>query len=199
MIKNIFALVVGLSMLTSVSMSQESGLGGKLGLNLANVTGDVSNTSMRTSLHIGGYYNHMINDQFAIQPEFILWSGQGYKVDRKDSSGNSIDQVVKLNYLNIPIIGKYYFTEAISIHGGFQFGINLAASTEVDGKSVDLKDINTLDVAFAIGGGYELENGLNFSLRYNAGLTNINSTGDASANNSVIQISVGYRFTEELF
>ena len=199
-------MIKKLSILTALAVftilptfAQESGLGGKLGLNLANVAGDVVGTSNRTSLHLGGYYNHMITDQLALQPEFILWSGQGYKFSTRDSSGAATDAVVKLNYLNIPIIGKYYFTEAIAAHAGLQFGINLAANAEVGGTSSKVEDVSVLDLAFAIGAGYELESGLNFSFRYNIGLSNVNSGSGGSYTNNVFQISVGYLFTEELF
>jgi len=47
-----------------------------------------------------------------------------------------------------------------------------------------------------LGVGYKLENGLNFGLRYNVGLSNINDVEGSSAKfrNGTAQVTIGYSF-----
>jgi hypothetical protein len=45
-----------------------------------------------------------------------------------------------------------------------------------------------------IGVGYKLNNGLNFGVRYNAGLSDISKTTNFTNKNGVAQVSIGYFF-----
>ncbi len=197
--RKLFAMMAGVFMLAGTSMAQESGFGAKLGLNLASQSGldDVySSSGMRTSLHIGAYYNYMISDKFAIQPE-LVYSAQGHTgtIDFGPLGGGELDVVGRFDYINIPILAKYYFTEGLHLHAGIQLGFNIGAKIEIDGESEDAEDVNGFDAALPIGLGYELSNGLNFTARYNLGLTNTYSgEGDFDIKNNVVQISVGYQF-----
>lgn len=201
--KKIIAFVFGAAVCGSAAFAQESGFGAKLGLNLANMSGDVEDNSMRTSMHIGAYYNYMVSDKFAIQPE-LVYSGQGYK-STFETPGGDVDVTWKVDYLNIPIMAKYYLMEALHLHAGPQIGINIGAKStvEFDGESEteDIEDISGIDFALGFGAGYELPMGLNFNIRYNLGLTNAysgdgkNADGDDySIKHGVIQISAGWQF-----
>ncbi|MEG1025338.1 MAG: outer membrane beta-barrel protein, partial [Flavobacterium sp.] len=55
---------------------------------------------------------------------------------------------------------------------------------------------NTFDFGVNFGLGYKLENGLNFGVRYNLGLTDINNVDNSSVKNKnrAFQVSVGYFF-----
>lgn len=183
--------------------AQDIVYGAKAGINFASLNGDVeSEASGRTSIHLGGFGEYMLTDQIGLQAE-LLYSAQGNKLDIS-SDGFTEESTLKLTYLNIPLLGKYYFTENISVEAGPQIGLLLSAENEFtftdsdfpednESGTVDIKDgLNGLDLAFAIGGTYKLDSGLSFSLRYNIGLSNINSEGSASAQNAVFQISAGY-------
>ena len=165
--------------------AQVSGLGGKGGLNFSNVVGEGRSGSTRTSIHLGGYYNHMITDVVAIQPE-LVYSLQGAK-----DNGSTL----RLNYLNIPVMVKDFLQKEIYVNGGPELGINVVS--EVENKSVTV-DIDASGIVFGLGlgAGYEMENGLNFAIRYNFGLTSVFQEG-SSARNSVIQLTVGYQFTQD--
>jgi len=202
--RKIKLVVIGLALCGSTSFAQESGFGAKLGVNLATVGGDnTDGISMRTSFNLGVYYSYMISDKFGIQPE-LVFSGQGAKSEFEFTTFDpvtfqlvtkKIEATVKYNYINIPILAKYYFTESLNIVAGPQIGILVSANSEVDGESTDAKEFaNGIDFALGVGLAYELELGLNFSARYNIGLSNINSEGDDKNTNNVIQIGVGWQF-----
>lgn len=117
----------------------------------------------------------------------------------------------KLNYIQIPIMAKFYVSEGLSLEAGPQIGF--LASAEVDSDStetslfdgssvstsstVDAKEIvKSVDFGLNFGLGYKLDSGLNFALRYNLGLSNIYdvSETDVKIKNRVFQLSVGYTF-----
>jgi hypothetical protein len=167
--------------------AQKIKFGAKAGFNVANITGDnTSSLEPVAAFNFGLVTEIPISQKFSFQPE-IMFSGQGYSFE--GSEGN----LVALNYLNVPLMGKYYVAKGLSLEAGPQIGYLLSAKNE----GTDVKDsFKKVDFAANLGIGYKLENGLNFGARYNFGLSNINDvSGDSSKfKNSVFQISIGYFF-----
>lgn len=164
--------------------AQEIKFGVKGGLNFASVSGDnTKDIDVVTSFNFGVLSEIPISDKFSFQPE-IMYSGQGYSFN---------DNTIALSYLNIPLMGKYYVAKGLSVEAGPQIGFLLAAKNE----KTNVKDsFNTFDFGVNLGLGYKLENGLNFGVRYNLGLTDINNldTSSSKNRNGVLQLSVGYFF-----
>ncbi len=187
--------------------AQEVKFGVKAGLNLANISGDdTEDLDGRTAFHIGGVAEIMITDKFSFQPE-LLYSAQGAKSTYEDQFEKE-EITIKLDYINLPLMAKYYVAEGFSIEAGPQIGflMNSEADYEYIDKedpefnesgTEDLKDeIKGIDFGVNLGLGYKLENGLNFGARYNLGLSDLwdIDTGGIKNQNSVIQVSVGYFF-----
>ena len=173
----------------SAGHAQKIHIGAKAGLNMSTIQPDLTDPATRTSFHLGGVIEIPITNDFSIQPE-LLYSSQGVK-DKSDD-----DEVIRLNYLSLPVLAKYYVWEALSIEAGPQFGILLSAKREDDGETVDLKDRSkATDIGFSLGLGYKLESGLNFGARYYFG-SDINDIDEdpSKIKNRVFQISVGYFF-----
>ncbi|WP_298421232.1 porin family protein [uncultured Kordia sp.] len=169
----------------NVNAQNDIKLGAKVGLNFANIYGDnTGNIDPITSIINFGIVGEIsLSEKFSFQPE-LMYSVQGYSVS---------DDVVALNYFNIPLMGKYYLSKKLSVEAGPQIGFLLSAKD--DGRSVT-DNFKTLDFGVNVGVGYELNNGLNFGVRYNLGLSNINDVSGSSnkIRNGVAQISVGYFF-----
>lgn len=214
--KKIYVLVIVILSMVSTMNSQEIKIGAKAGLNLASTTGGAEESKSRTAFHIGGMVEIPITTEFYVQPE-LLFSSQGYKID----SGTGV-----LNYISIPIMGKYKITEELSLEAGPQIGYLLSAKNNVEdngggtneplapntetGKTAQNKSSNSLvsnaieqdikeffnstDFTFGIGVGYKLDNGINFSARYNIGLSNISKVSSQNIKSSVFMLSAGYYF-----
>ncbi|WP_370476568.1 porin family protein [Tamlana flava] len=198
--KRIFLLFV-ITLCGFYGNSQEVIFGAKAGLNLANIDGDfASELDARASFHLGVVAEVTLSDIFSIQPE-LLYSSQGSKYSYKDEFGRE-EEKYKLDYLNLPIIVKYYPTDGLSLEAGPQIGFNLNAKVEYDynydgfieSGEEDIDDIKEIDFGLNFGVGYKLDNGLNFGARYNLGLSNIIDDTDFEWNNSVFQFYVGYFF-----
>ena len=210
-------LFIAVAILTiSTAQSQELRIGAKAGVNFASVGGDFTdNYDGRTSFHIGGLVEIPISEKFSIQPE-LLYSGQGAKSEYDNSFGDSLvigKEKLKLDYINIPIMAKYYIIEGLSVEAGPQFGILVSAKNEYEESGFrgeisgeeDVKEFyNTLDIGFGLGTSYRLNNGVFFSARYVIGLTDITDDDDVDfgpfdidgykQRNRAIQLSAGFSF-----
>ncbi len=80
----------------------------------------------------------MVSDMFAVQPE-LIYSSQGSDYEESDE-GFDFSGTVKLDYLNIPVMAKYYVAEGFSVEAGPQVGFLLSAKDEYDGGEEDIKD-----------------------------------------------------------
>jgi opacity protein-like surface antigen len=197
--------------------AQEIKFGAKVGLNISNFSGEVTDAKSLIGGQIGGFTEIAISDKFAIQPE-LIFSMQGAKTNYFESDVNysySEASKTKLNYLNIPVLAKYNVNEKFSILAGPQFGILISAKEDFDvsetisgvtdsySESVDVKDLyKTLSLSLNIGASYSITEKIFVDARYNLGLSSIakdftDEFGDsysADIKNNVIQFSVGYKF-----
>lgn len=181
--KVVLATVIAVLGLTNVA-AQEIKFGAKGGLNFASISGD--NTAGKetvTAFNFGLLAEIPMTENFSFQPE-VMFSGQGYSFN---------DQTISLNYLNIPMIGKYYVTKGFSLEAGPQISFLLSAKSD----QTNVKNLyNAVDYGINFGVGYKLDNGLNFGARYMMGLADINNVDGLSYKNRNVglQITVGYFF-----
>ncbi len=178
----------------SVTTSNAQGIsfGAKGGVNFSSVNGDdADDVSSRTGFHIGGVVNVEFSELFAIQPE-VIYSSQGFSQDIDLFDLGAVEATAKLDYLNIPVLADITVVEGLSIQGGPQFGININSVQEVNDVESDLENVETLDVAAAIGAQLELPMGLFFQARFVAGLTEI--ADNASLKNTNFSLSAGWFF-----
>lgn len=190
--------------------AQEVKYGAKVGLNLSNVTGDIEDTKNKTGLLIGGYAEIKVTDKFSVQPE-ISYSAQGTKAEDSysDMYGSiTIDLTQKLNYLNVPVMAKYYVDKKFYLEAGPQIGFLLSAEQKAVAKgiyygesvyeteTVDNKSsLNSTDFGINIGLGFNFTDKIGANLRYTSGLSDIDKEDNNSEiYNSNIGISISYNF-----
>ncbi len=191
--------------------AQEVKYGVKAGVNFASIGGDSFegvSTSSLTAFHVGGVAEIVISEKFSVQPE-LLYSSQGGKREYSETDGDftfSATEDVKLDYISLPIMAKYYVAEGFSIEAGPQISFLTSAKVDfeetfegqTESGSEDIKDsVKSTDFGLGIGAGYKMDSGLNFALRYNLGLSNANDgegSDEFKNQNNVFQVSVGYMF-----
>ena len=174
--------------------AQEVKFGAKAALNLANLTGDVEDNSMKVGFQIGGLVEIGVSEKFSVQPE-LVFSTQGAKFE-ESFGGVSYDYDLNLNYLNIPVMAKYYVAEGFSLEAGPQIGFLMSAKAKADGGDEDVKDsFNSTDFGLNFGAGYNVTENINLGLRYSLGLSNIvKEDGAGDVKNSNIAFAVAYKF-----
>ncbi len=202
------------------TQAQEVRFGAKAGLNMASIDSNDDegiDLSSRIGLHIGAFAEIMLSDKFAFQPE-LLYSTQGSKYDYSQTDSgfgyeivSTNEGVTKLDYINIPLMAKYFATEKFFIEAGPQVGFVINKTAEVDysivttfggtsttqsgSESSDLEDVSSLDFGLNFGLGYDFTENIFASARYNLGLGNVyDGEGDYEQKNRVFSVSLGYKF-----
>ncbi len=198
---------------TDVNGQDKMEFGIKGGVNLSDITGDgVESFDGRKCFHFGVVMEIPISKKLSFQSE-LLYSCQGSdyggivdsSIDEPTTvirKASTYDGTIKVDYLNVPLLAKYYIVEGLHAEVGPQVGFLLSAKNEYesdfDSGEDDIKDyVKGIDFGIDFGLGYKLDNGINFGARYNLGLTDSNDDPDlvnVTYKNSVIQFSLGYFF-----
>ena len=168
----------------------------KVGVTLATISSDDSKFKFGMAAGIEGQYQ--LNNWFGLSAA-VMYSQQGAKAKNYD---------VKLNteYINIPVMAKFYVTKGLSLNVGLQPGFMTKAKAKGDGRTIDVKsNCNKVDFSIPMSIAYEFENGLSFEARYATGLTNVGKDAfDSSSSswdkayqnkNEVFMLTVGYKFS----
>jgi opacity protein-like surface antigen len=200
--KKIFMMAIAI-LSFNLNAQQDSSFGAKAGLNLSKITLSASGTSDASdnlvAFHLGLFYETKIADKFTFQPE-LLYSAQG---GEENNSG------FKLNYIQIPLMFKYYPSSKFSLEAGPQIGFLVSSSVFQDSASFDADELFTgIDFGLGIGLNYSFTDKVFINARYNFGLTDVSSddfktaianevnvqTSSISMKNSNFQIGLGLRF-----
>jgi len=189
-----------MSCMSFAAFSQASvALGLKGGLNFSKIdpSAGTSNIDNATGFH-AGIFGLVKVAMIGVQPE-IIFSKQGstFQVDTENYEAN-------FDYINVPILLKFYLPLGLNIQAGPQFGFLTVADLKNTATSTtspdDVKGLfsDKSDMAVAIGAGWDLPFGLTVDARYNIGLSDMSFTPNGASSqvefkNKVIQLSVGYK------
>ena len=114
----------------------------------------------------------------------ILYSQQGAEFDY-----GKFD----LNYVNVPIVLKYYLVQGLNVQAGPQFGFILDDDVYAEIGGFKLKeDAEKSDVSGIVGAGYDFPFGIRLDARYNFGFTDV--LKDDKSKNNVFSVALGYSF-----
>jgi len=189
--KKIILIVVCTTVSVSLfAQSSNVHLGIKAGVNVAslNVANGVDFNS-RSSFYAGGLAHIHVTSHFAVQPE-LYFSGQG----GKDGS-----EIIKLGYLNIPLLGQYMTGTGFRLETGPQLGILVSGEDKNGDVKVDIKDnLNAVDFSWAFGAGYQFPgSGVGIDARYNLGISNVWNSG-TNIQNRVFAVGLFYQFMNDM-
>ncbi|CDN32219.1 hypothetical protein BN938_2146 [Mucinivorans hirudinis] len=126
----------------------------------------------------------------------LLYSGQGYKA-KGSYVGADFEQDVKLHYINIPIMAKFYLLPFLSVNAGVQYGINVGANVDVKGMSIK-PEFKTSSFGIPVGASVKL-GPLLVDARYTFGVSNISKDSALSVlrgdvKSSIFTVSLGVCF-----
>ena len=195
----IAAALVGFSAMAQVQF------GVKVGFDMTNFWGEGAEHGMKPSYQAGALLEFKVSDRFDISPE-VVFASQGGKFKISPTyMGWSLSQFgVKditatyyTNYINVPVMLKFYATPSFAIDFGPQVGFNVYSKASVsDGDeslTIGLKDMTkTVDFGLGLGATYSLSDNAFVQARYTLGLTKV-FDGDESKNGN-IQLAFGWKF-----
>lgn len=170
-------------LLINGAFAQHVEYGIKGGVNFATISDD-ANADTKTGFHLGGLAHIHVTRSFAVQPE-IVFSTQGAEY----STGK-----LKLNYINVPVLGQYMFGNGFRLQTGPQLGILASSEFDRGDTEVDVENYRKIDLAWSFGAGYLGRNGLGIDARYNLGLTDVVKNDPNDFHNRVWQLGLFYQF-----
>jgi hypothetical protein len=167
------------------SKAQEITYGVRIGANLSSINSDDIPEDLEDSrfgIVVGFLAEVPITQKWSIQPEF-----------QYSSLGND-NESLKVDYLQLPIMLKYNFSELFNIHIGPQVGLKI---WEWEDNSSYETNFKTFDLSVVAGVGVNITENFFADLRYGFGVSNIIDNegvpGDAEGSNRNIQLSIGYK------
>ena len=172
-----------------MSVSAQNSIGVKGGVNFAAILGEtISGINGRTSFNAGIFIESELTSISSVQLE-VLFSGQGFTTEEHIIRGGIFDgeslggNTFSMDYLNIPMLYKYYVNKGFYVEAGAQLGFLVSAKVENDitigevtnrNSSSNFRDNLTAASFDLIAGiGYKFDSGIGFSARYTYGLTDI--------------------------
>ena len=202
--KKVFVLIA--AAIVSMSAMAQVQFGAKVGFDLTHFWGEDAPHGIQPNYQVGLMLEYKFSPKFAIAPE-VVFAAQGGKATG-DVYDDDFDGLIKAkgtfhtNYINVPLMLKFYATPNFSIDFGPQAGFNVYSKMTASGKlanveakeSIDLKDnTKTVDFGVALGGTYNLTEKAFVQARYTMGLTNV-FDNDADCKNGNVQIAFGMKF-----
>jgi len=205
--KKILLSIVALAAITVSTVSAQAPqgwtFGPKAGITISNGTNQPSdaNSKYKVGFTGGAFVEYGLSNEWLGLSAEVLYSSQGAKQDDYTDEGVKItDNKENLNYLNIPILAKFYVLRGLSINAGIQPGFLLGAkgSWKEDGHKesrTGTEGLKTFDFSVPVGLSYSFDCGLIIDARYNIGVTKVPDFVDApNSKNSVFAVTLGWRF-----
>ncbi len=203
--KKVFVLIA--AAIVSMSAMAQVQFGGKVGFDMTNFWGSDVEHGMKPGYQVGLMMEYKFSPKFAIAPE-VVFAAQGGKskalafdINKHGIELAATDIKYNTNYINVPLMLKFYATPNFSIDLGPQVGFNVYSKVTAKGvdDAIDFKDAtNAVDFGIGMGGTYNLTENAFVQARYTMGLTKVFKDeyilGENNAKNGNIQIAFGMKF-----
>ena len=166
--------------------AQQHPVGIKIGGNLASLAGDgTSDLSSLVNFHAGFFMEIDITKDVKVQPE-LLFTVYGFELSEGENKS------VRLNYVALPVMAKYYLSETFSLDAGPQVGLLVTAKNGT-GSLADVKpDFFDRDFGINLGASYAISNKVSASFRYYFGLTDVTRV-ETKNQNRTFQLSLQFK------
>lgn len=161
--------------------------GPKVGATFATVNG-IPNAKVLPGVTAGLFFESVACNWFVVEGD-LLFSMQGFK-----AKGGETDTSVRLNYISMPVVGKYYVIDGLNLQMGATFDYLIHTGSEVNKKSVDMDgSFNKFNIQAIAGLAYDFDFGMVLEGRYHYGLTPLAAEVD-NTYSGMLQVTVGWRF-----
>ncbi|AMM50535.1 hypothetical protein TH61_04195 [Rufibacter sp. DG15C] len=187
-------------------------IGLKAGMTYSNLSGDLENEDIYDNKFgfVGGLTANfdLSGDGFlSLQPE-LLYSQKGYQYNDEKFTVGGTDYKIKgdvnYNYLDLPVLlrvnaGGLFFEAGpqvsylLSVKDNSEFKVNDESYESTE--RYDKDDFSEIEIGYAAGVGYQLDNGLSLGVRYNGGINALAKEDNdelTNARHSVVMATIGF-------
>ncbi len=166
--------------------AQNWGWGPKVGVAFSTAN-NIQGAKVREGMVAGIFFQNPVCNWFTLEAD-VLFSQQGYDLHTDPKTRYRVD------YLAVPVLGKYYLLGGLNFQLGAEFDYLLNAKKKYDGTDyVVHRDFNKFNIQFLTGLAYDFDFGLIVEGRYLYGLTEFVSTA-GNARTGALQVSLGWCF-----
>ena len=126
--------------------------------------------------------------QLVVVEADLLFSMQGFKMN------DEFDSKVRLNYLSMPVVGKYYVIDGLNLQMGAEFDYLIHSGIKSDNDSFNIDgEFNRFNIQLIAGMAYDFDFGMVLEGRYSYGLSPL-ATTTKDVYSGMLQITAGWRF-----
>lgn len=187
--KKILLLIASITLAALAANAQQWSFGPKVGVSFATANG-FDGAKVREGLIAGVFADRMVNNYWGLQAE-LLFTQQGWNVETEGSPKVR----TRLDYISMPILGKYYIVDGLNFQMGGQFSYLVGAKEKESGSSNRSvrSAYNKYNIEFLAGLAYDFDFGLVVEGRYNLGLTRTMSLNNG-VTSGYLHVAVGWKF-----
>jgi hypothetical protein len=201
-------LIMLLAMLATMSASAQVQFGAKVGVDLTNFWGKDVDHKMTLNYQVGLMMEYKFSRAFAVAPE-VVFAAQGNGEITLHNAGwvgeniNDAYITYHTNYINVPVMLKYYAMPALSIDFGPQVGFNVYSKYTVNSRdgNDDYKYVinnkkytKAIDFGLGLGATYNMTDNAFVQARYTLGLTQVFKEDLYESKTGNIQLAFGIKF-----
>src|SRR5664279_5032069 len=170
---------------------QQAHFGFKGGVNISQLNfNDNTSSDSKIGVNLSVFAHIHASKTWAIQPE-LLYSLEG--AQKVGISGASYN----LNYLNVPVLLQYMFSNGFRLEGGPQIGFLLNAKRKSGDVTVEFNGFKSTAISIPLGVGYLTSSGIGLDARYVFGLSNLNDTENGQTiQSNVFQLGLFYQLSD---
>ena len=198
------AVILFILMIPAAVISQSFKAGFQFGITATQVDGDNLTGYRKAGLYGGGFVNHAINNGDHLQLE-ISFIQKGSRKNAKPSDGIYDSYLMRLNYVEIPILYYHQIKKYFSIQAGISTGY-LISSTEKDNygtfvPSPSVPEFRNIELSGLVGMSFRFKEKWDFVFRFSYSLIPIRDTPVMSfayynkpQHNNVLVTALQYHF-----
>lgn len=163
-----FVKLIIICIITTISFSicSQDFNGGILGgVNATQVFGDNYSGPNKAGLYLGMFVNRYFSNRSSIQLE-LDYIQKGSRKNPDGSTGDYDTYLLRLNYIELPVLYKYDFAEKGTLETGLSLGVLVHSYEEANGSTeVSGEDFNSVDFSFNLGAYYTFAKNFRINLR----------------------------------
>ena len=191
--------VAMLSTVISSAQERKVGFGLKAGVTATSLTipkGELSQSAYRAGFTGGLFTDYRFHKRWALSAD-LLYARAGANIDKVHyplNTHHTTELDIKLDYLQIPVLINFYLTRSLAVKTGIQpsFLLDKRVSYSENGAVGPMSTAST-DWVIPVGISYELNCGVIFDARYNAGVKYSVNPCDFPSTTVAFAFTVGYR------
>lgn len=180
------------------SYGQGISWGPRVGVNVSTITNlagpetGITSAESRLRPNFGLFADYRLGTVLGLQVE-AMYSMQGAKLNFDNHASGRWS----VNYLNVPILLKFYLLGGLNLQSGIQFDFLISSKFKKDNVTVDDGSTRGMDMTVPIGLSYEFPGGLTIDARYGIDISRVNKyakPGYKNYHNSVWAFTLGWKF-----